>query len=115
MKPVRGLLVLLALVVGYPGAKAGLKGDGRSITPESKAKVAGDKPPAAQSKSELLKPKRFTVQILSAIYGTGGKNADVTAKVRSGWKSFSRNFHPIHEIWEPTQTRRGTRTSGSFT
>jgi hypothetical protein len=30
----------------------------------------------------LLTPKRWPVQILSAIYGTGGKDADVTAKVK---------------------------------
>lgn len=39
-------------------------------------------PAAAVQKSDPLTPRRWPVQILSAIYGTGGKDADVTAKVK---------------------------------
>jgi hypothetical protein len=38
--------------------------------------------PPAPPTHRTYKPKQWPVQILSAIYGTGGKDADVTAKVR---------------------------------
>ncbi|HSJ01364.1 MAG TPA: hypothetical protein VK956_02880 [Verrucomicrobium sp.] len=40
--------------------------------------------PQAQAKEPkaLLNPTRWPVQILSAVYGTGGKNADVTVRVK---------------------------------
>ncbi|MGV3532405.1 MAG: hypothetical protein ACO1QR_08550 [Chthoniobacteraceae bacterium] len=37
---------------------------------------------APEATPEIMQPKRFRVQVLSAIYGTGGKNADVLEKVR---------------------------------
>jgi hypothetical protein len=37
-------------------------------------------------------PRRWPVQILSAIYGTGGKDADVTAKVKEHVETFQRKF-----------------------
>ena len=41
---------------------------------------------------ESLSPKRWPVQILSAIYGTGGKNADVTARVKEYVEIAKRTF-----------------------
>jgi hypothetical protein len=38
--------------------------------------------PPSVAEAPLMTPKRWPVQILSAIYGTGGKNADVTLKVK---------------------------------
>ncbi len=42
--------------------------------------------------SALVEPKRWRVQILTAIYGTGGKNADVTEKVREHVETLRRRF-----------------------
>jgi len=39
-----------------------------------------------------LNPRRWPVQILSAIYGTGGKNADVTARVKEHVEVHKRAF-----------------------
>ncbi len=39
-------------------------------------------PPPSEPDLDILTPKRWPVQILSAIYGTGGKDADVTARVK---------------------------------
>lgn len=39
-------------------------------------------PPLSEPDLDILTPKRWPVQILSAIYGTGGKDADVTARVK---------------------------------
>ncbi len=38
--------------------------------------------PVPAEKNEPLNPRRWPVQILSAVYGTGGKDADVTARVK---------------------------------
>jgi hypothetical protein len=59
--------------------------------------VAGDKGGAVNEKPateapKLLEAKRWPVQILSAIYGTGGKNADVTARVKEHVEQFRRRF-----------------------
>ncbi len=52
--------------------------------PKPKPKVAAKpKPkPPVQAKLALLETRRWPVQILSATYGTGGKNADVTKRVK---------------------------------
>lgn len=56
--------------------------------PETRSdKPAPSRPVAAKEKAAppaegIVAPKRWPVQILSAIYGTGGKNADVTAAVK---------------------------------
>lgn len=47
---------------------------------------------SADAVPDPLKLKRWPVQILSAIYGTGGKNADVTAKVKEHVEAFHRVF-----------------------
>lgn len=39
-------------------------------------------PVSAGKKGDPLTPRRWPVQILSAVYGTGGKDADVTARVK---------------------------------
>ena len=38
--------------------------------------------PPTQARLALLETRRWPVQIISAIYGTGGRNADVTARVK---------------------------------
>ncbi|HSI64114.1 MAG TPA: hypothetical protein VLE43_13385 [Candidatus Saccharimonadia bacterium] len=48
--------------------------------------------PAAPPAPKTYKPKRWPVQILSAIYGTGGKDADVTGKVREHVETEQRMF-----------------------
>jgi hypothetical protein len=60
----------------------------KSDTPQAKQRPAFEddlyEGPAAKPASEppTMAAKRWPVQILSAIYGTGGKDADVTAKVQ---------------------------------
>lgn len=70
-----------------PPVAAKAKPAASSRTPEKPAAAPAAKaktPPAApvQAKLALLETRRWPVQILSAIYGTGGKNADVTERVK---------------------------------
>jgi hypothetical protein len=58
---------------------------GAASLPEADEVVAEAVEPNANTPGpapQLLAAKKWPVQILSAIYGTGGKNADVTAKVK---------------------------------
>ncbi len=57
---------------------------------EAATAIAKDAPPA--DAPVLLEPKRWPVQILSAIYGTGGKDADVTARVKEHVEICRRRF-----------------------
>jgi len=72
LSPLRGEIVFDVFGTEYdpslPAAKA-------KVEPKPKAK---EEPPT----SRLLEPKRWRVQVLSAVYGTAGKDADVIAKVR---------------------------------
>lgn len=87
-------------VVGDPPPIA--QGDSGSSEPqdappgvelESIPKVASPAPPAPEPPApKTFAPKKWPVQILSAIYGTGGKNADVTAKVIEHVETHQRMF-----------------------
>ena len=66
------------------------EGGGRREHIERKNLAVPPVPVPAEPK--VVPPKRWPVQILSAIYGTGGKDADVTAKVREHVETFQRPF-----------------------
>ena len=61
-----------------------IKFNAGDLTPPAKTrdKPKSDSRTPTQAKLALLETRRWPVQILSAIYGTGGKNADVTARVK---------------------------------
>jgi hypothetical protein len=48
--------------------------------------------PTPPTNAAPFEPKKWPVQILSAIYGTGGKNADVTARVKEHVETYRRKF-----------------------
>ena len=62
------------------------------VEPEAPASNAPDETSPATAKFQLCSPRKWPVQILSAIYGTGGKNADVTAKVKDYVEKSPRMF-----------------------
>ena len=73
----------IKFVAGQPGAVDLNDGRGEPLL---------GKPDPAPIEPKPFLPKRWPVQILSAIYGTGGKDADVTAKVKEHVETFQRPF-----------------------
>jgi hypothetical protein len=61
-------------------------------TPVVMFPVIDPRVPPALPAPKTYKPKQWPVQVLSAIYGTGGKDADVTAKVRDLVETEQRMF-----------------------
>ena len=90
----RSILIVSALLGAWHGMAAESEpspvadNPKSEILPADKRPAAADDlyegPPAAKPAAEppMMIAKRWPVQILSATYGTGGKNADVTAKVQ---------------------------------
>jgi len=64
----------------------------KSRTPSTAPSKSEVKEEKKAEPRELLKPRRWPVQILSATYGTGGKNADVTVKVKDYVENLQRPF-----------------------
>ncbi|HEX8297116.1 MAG TPA: hypothetical protein VF593_12500, partial [Chthoniobacteraceae bacterium] len=65
----------------------------KSAEEEEREKVVVEKKKdSVPSKLELATPKRWPMQVLSAEYGTGGKDADVTAKVKDYLETQQRPF-----------------------
>ncbi len=87
-------------VAGQPPAPPVIEGFGSpgegDVSPERNTIPVVDPrvPPVAPTPppTKTFKPKQWPVQILSAIYGTGGKDADVTAKVREHVETEQRMF-----------------------
>ncbi len=55
-------------------------------------KKKSDQPAPVQARTNPMEIRRWPVQIISATYGTAGKNADVTAKVKEYVESTPRKF-----------------------
>ncbi|MEA3210204.1 MAG: hypothetical protein QOE70_3261 [Chthoniobacter sp.] len=93
--------------VGWAGLESEKKGDPAIETPATKPSEPDQRGERQEApKTELLKPRRWPVQILSAIYGTGGKNADVTAKVKEYVETLPRAFsaNPVDLGADPNPT-----------
>ncbi len=64
-----------------PGGKSGPRITIPTPTRDSVPKLATPRK-STPARLAILQPKRRPIQVISAIYGTGGKNADVTARVK---------------------------------
>jgi hypothetical protein len=78
----------IKFVAGQPGTVVDLKDD--RLEPIDPSSRPPPEPGPVEPKPFL--PRKWPVQILSAIYGTGGKDADVTAKVTEHVETFHRPF-----------------------
>lgn len=76
------------------GGSDGLEVDAppTSSTPVVVIPIVDPRVPPVAPAPKTYKPKQWPVQVLSAIYGTGGKDADVTAKVRDLVETEQRMF-----------------------
>lgn len=79
----------IKFVVGQPGAADLI--DGRVEPIDLSVRPPGTTEPGLAEPKSFL-PRKWPVQILSAIYGTGGKDADVTTKVKEHVETFQRAF-----------------------